>query len=237
MEETSQVQNPLDGTDWGELLRDEFDKLYWKQLQNYVSGQRRLSTVCPPRESVYRALELTQCHETKVVIIGQDPYPGKGEADGLAFSVPCDWGNLPRTLENIRTELRDDGWGVPKHGSLEAWAGRGVLLLNTILTVRAGDRLSHGKRGWEAFTKEVIRVVSRERDPVFVLWGEKAQATRACITGSPHNIIESSHPSNLSARRYCGNSPPFLGSRPFTAANQALAKLDRTGIDWNLPDC
>jgi uracil-DNA glycosylase len=237
MEETRQVQNPLDGTDWGDLLKDEFEKPYWVKLQGYVNGQRRSSNVFPPRDNVYRALELTQCRATKVVIVGQDPYPGRGKADGLAFSVPCDRGQLPDTLENIRTELCDDGWQVPKHGSLESWADRGVLLLNTILTVREGARLSHKNKGWESFTREVIRVVSRERDPVFLLWGVKAQATKAFITGSPNNIIESSHPSNLSARGRCGSSPPFLGSRPFSAANQALARLDRGGIDWNLPDC
>ena len=108
------MQNPLDGTDWGELLKDEFEKPYWKRLQDYVNAQRRSFTVYPPCDQVYRALELTRCHDTKVVIAGQDPYPREGQADGLAFSVPCDWRKLPDTLKNIRTELREDGSAGPR---------------------------------------------------------------------------------------------------------------------------
>jgi uracil-DNA glycosylase len=226
-------ENPLHGTDWGELLEAEFKKPYWMRLQDYVNRQRRLFTIYPPSGMVYRAMELTQCHETKVVIVGQDPYPAKGQADGLAFSVPCDCPKVPDSLKNIRTELRDDGWHVPQHGSLEAWADRGVLLLNAILTVRDGVRLSHEKRGWETFTKEVIRVVAKERDPVFLLWGGKAQAAKRLIAGSPGHILESSHPSNLSARRRCGDSPPFLGSKPFRQANDVL----KAQFDWSLPEC
>ena len=221
-------RNPLRETDWGRLLRPEFAKRYWTDLQKYVETQRSSCRVYPPADKVFRALELTLCDETKVVIVGQDPYHGAGQADGLCFSEPRGV-RRPPSLVKIHQELHDDlGMPTPDHGSLEPWAHRGVLLLNTWLTVRGGKPRSHRGKGWEMFTDEVIRVVSKKSDPVFLLWGKVAQKKKAHIEGSPGHVIETSHPSPFSA--HLG----FLGSGPFSQANQALVASGRDEIDWNL---
>jgi len=226
--------NSVIGTDWDSLLRHEFEKPYWAALQAYVAGERLRNNVYPPHDAVFAALQLTPLAETKVVILGQDPYHGAGQAHGLAFSVPCGV-KIPPSLRNIYKELNNDlGVPVPNHGNLKAWARRGVLLLNTTLTVLAGTARTHRGQGWETFIDEVIWVVDAKADPVvFMLWGDDARKKKKLIK-SRHKVIESSHPSPQSARR---GYPPFLGSKPFSQANEALRSWRLDDIDWTLPDC
>ena len=228
----------MDDCNWEDLAVDFAENL--RETQKRVQHDRaRGFNVYPPESEVFRALELTQCHQTKVVIVGQDPYhgarDGQSQADGLCFSVRPGL-PIPPSLRNIREELRTDQPHVeiPDHGSLEAWASRGVLLLNTILTVREGKARSHARMGWEPFTDQIIRVLSDKRSRVvFMLWGRDAQKKAELIDESRHAIIRSSHPSDLSARRPCGDSPPFLGSRPFSRANEVLG-AGQEGIDWSM---
>ena len=217
-------------TDWNPLLRDQFDAPYWKPLQDFVAAERRAHTVYPPVPDVYAALHLTPYADTRVVILGQDPYHGPRQAHGLCFSVRRGV-KVPPSLANIHKELHDDlGIAVPEHGNLEAWARSGVLLLNTTLTVRAGQAGSHQGRGWETFTDQVIRVVSDKPDPVvFMLWGNAARRKRSLIDTGRHTVIESAHPSPLSAHN------GFFGSRPFSRANDALVAAGRSPVDWD-PD-
>lgn len=217
-------------TDWNPLLRDQFDEPYWAPLQDFVAAERRAHTVYPPAADVWAALHLTSYADTRVVILGQDPYHGPRQAHGLCFSVRRGV-RIPPSLANIHEELRSDlGVAIPDHGNLEAWARNGVLLLNTTLTVRAGQAASHQGHGWETFTDHVIGVVSDKPEPVvFILWGNSARRKRALIDTARHTIIESAHPSPLSARN------GFFGSRPFSRANEALVAAGRQPIDWNLP--
>ena len=177
----------------------------------------------------FRALHLTPYAETKVFILGQDPYHGPGQANGLAFSV-SDGVKIPPSLQNIHKELESDlGIPRPSHGQLEAWALQGVLLLNATLTVRARTAASHQKKGWETFTDQVISAVNEKDDRVvFILWGSTARKKKAIIDMTRHVVIESSHPSPLSAHR------GFFGSRPFSAANEALVAAGRQPVDWTL---
>ncbi len=231
-------RNPLRGTDWDPLLKDEFEQTYWNELMVFVERQRSRYPIYPPAHEVFRALALTSCEQTKVVIVGQDPYHGPGQAHGLCFSVPCGV-RPPPSLEKILMELETDRAVTrPGHGSLEAWAQRGVLLLNTTLTVRRGKPRSHRGRGWERFTDAVIQIVTEQRNPVFLLWGKDAQGKEKLITritGSPAKIIKSSHPSPISAYRPCGDSPPFIDSEPFSKANELLGS--KRQMDWTLPPC
>jgi uracil-DNA glycosylase len=215
-------------TDWNPLLRGEFEKPYWKQLQSFVEDERSRHTVYPSRENVFAALHATPYADVKVLILGQDPYHGPRQAHGLCFSVQRDV-QPPPSLVNIFKELRDDlGVATPPHGNLEAWARRGVLLLNTTLTVRAGQAASHQGKGWETFTDEVIRKVNEKPFVVFVLWGAHARKKKLLIDLKRHAVVESAHPSPLSAHN------GFFGSRPFSKINAALrdARLDE--IDWSL---
>lgn len=216
-------------TDWNPLLRAEFDKPYWRELQHFVAEERRHHAVYPPHDEVFAALRLTSYAETRVMVLGQDPYHGAGQAHGLCFSVRHGV-RIPPSLRNIHTELHDDlGLPIPGHGNLEPWARSGVLLLNTTLTVRAGQAASHQQRGWETFTDEVIRTVDEKPDPiVFVLWGNSARRKTELIDTARHTVIESPHPSPFSARN------GFFGSRPFSRANDALAASGREPIDWDL---
>jgi uracil-DNA glycosylase len=218
-------------TDWNPLLRDEFAKPYWQQLQQFVADERQRRPVYPPADEVFRALHLTSFADTRVVILGQDPYHGAGQAHGLCFSVRRGV-QPPPSLVNIFAELHDDlGLDTPPHGNLEAWARQGVLLLNTCLTVRAGQAGSHHGKGWEAFTDEVLRVVDAKPERVvFILWGAPARKKKALIHGPQHVVIESAHPSPLSARN------GFFGSRPFSRANAALVEAGLPPIDWRLDD-
>ncbi len=217
-------------TDWNPVLRAEFSKQYWKDLQAFVHQERTEHEVFPPHDEVFAALHLTPLAEVKVLILGQDPYHGPGQAHGLCFSVrpPVP---PPPSLQNIFIELEQDlGVSPPGHGSLHHWAGQGVLLLNATLTVRARQAGSHQKRGWETFTDEVIRTVGAKEDlVVFILWGSYARQKKKLIDTARHHVIESPHPSPLSAHR------GFFGSRPFSRANEALAAAGRAPVDWSLP--
>jgi uracil-DNA glycosylase len=216
-------------TDWNPVLRGELSEPYWKALQEFVAEERRRHTVYPTHDAVFRALHLTPYETTRVLILGQDPYHGPGQAHGLSFSVPRGV-RVPPSLANIHAELRSDlGLAAPDHGNLEPWAQRGVLLLNATLTVRAGQAGSHQGKGWETFTDQVIRAVNGKPDRVvFVLWGSSARRKRALIDTSRHAIVESPHPSPLSAHN------GFFGSRPFSKANEALTKAGLPEIDWSL---
>lgn len=213
--------------DWDRDLGDEFGKPYWHELQAFVAHERTHRTVYPPADEVFAALQRTTCGEVKVVILGQDPYHGAGQAHGLAFSVrpPTP---IPPSLRNIDAELASDlGVTPPSHGSLERWADQGVLLLNTTLTVRAGEAASHQGRGWERFTDAVLTAVNANQERVvFMLWGAAARKKRSLVDTSRHVVIESAHPSPLSAQR------GFFGSRPFSRANTALTEAGRSPIDW-----
>ncbi len=215
-------------TDWNPLLRDQFDQPYWKSLQAFIAHERSAHVVYPEPENVFAALHHTSYASTKVVILGQDPYHGPNQAHGLCFSVQR---NVPPppSLVNIFKELRADlDVPVPNHGNLTAWADRGVLLLNTTLTVRAGVAGSHQGKGWETFTDQVIRVVNQKPFVVFVLWGAHARKKRQLIDVSRHAVIEAPHPSPLSAHN------GFFGSRPFSRINAALIAANLSDIDWSL---
>ena len=216
-------------TDWNPVLRGELAKPYWEELQAFVAAERGAHPVYPDHGEVFAALHLTPRAATKVVILGQDPYHGPGQAHGLAFSVRPGV-RPPPSLRNIFIELESDlGIPRPSHGSLEPWARQGVLLLNTTLTVRGGAAASHQGRGWETFTDEVIKAVDTKPERVvFILWGASARRKRALIDTTRHVIVESAHPSPLSA------SNGFFGSRPFSRANAALAEAGRDPVDWRL---
>ena len=218
-------------TDWNPILRDEFSKPYWPILQQFVADERAQGPVFPPHDQVFAALHLTPYAEVKVLILGQDPYHGPRQAHGLCFSVPHGVPQPP-SLQNIFAELRDDlGIEPPSHGNLEGWARQGVLLLNAFLTVRARQAASHRSAGWETFTDEVIRAVSAKPERVvFILWGAFARRKKSLVDLTRHVVIESPHPSPLSAHN------GFFGSKPFSRANAALAAADRQPIDWSLSD-
>lgn len=218
-------------TDWNPLLRGEFAKPYWGELQRFVADERARYPVYPPADEVFAALHRTSYAALKVVILGQDPYHGPGQAHGLCFSVREGIAQPP-SLRNILTELQSDlGLAPPRSGNLERWADQGVLLLNTTLTVRAGKAASHQGHGWETFTDEVIGAVNAKDDTVvFILWGAAAKRKRALIDLDRHVTIESVHPSPLSA------SGGFFGSKPFSRANAALVRAGREPVDWRLDD-
>jgi len=216
-------------TDWNPILKAELDQPYFADLRTFVDEERRRHEVFPPADEVFAALHLTPYAEVKVLILGQDPYHGPGQAHGLCFSVRRGV-DVPPSLQNIYTELESD-LGVPRpdHGNLEAWARQGVLLLNATLTVRARQAASHQKRGWETFTDAVIRAVNDKPERVvFILWGSSARQKKALVDTTRHVVIESPHPSPLSAHR------GFFGSRPFSRTNAALVAAGREPVDWSL---
>lgn len=217
-------------TDWNPILRGEFEKPYWRELQEFVRAERADHAVYPPNDEVFAALHLTPFASVKVLILGQDPYHGAGQAHGLCFSVRPGV-PPPPSLVNIYAEMEAD-LGIPPadHGHLTSWATQGVLLLNTTLTVRARQAASHQKRGWETFTDEVIQAVAAKPDRVvFVLWGAAAGRKKQLIDTSVHAVVQSPHPSPLSAHR------GFFGSRPFSQINELLTEAGREPIDWALP--
>jgi uracil-DNA glycosylase len=218
-------------TDWNPVLRGEFAKPYWQQLQRFVADQRVRHTVFPPEPEVFAALHLTSYADTRVVILGQDPYHGPKQAHGLCFSVRRGVA-VPPSLVNIFKELHTDlGLPIPRHGNLEHWARQGVLLLNTTLTVQAGQAASHQGKGWELFTDEVLRTVNaKQQRVVFLLWGASARKKKSLIDLSRHVVLESAHPSPLSAHN------GFFGSRPFSATNAVLEAAGLEPIDWSLPE-
>jgi uracil-DNA glycosylase len=199
-------------------------------LQDFVAQERARHTVYPPRGQVFTALRLTPYAQVKVLLLGQDPYHGPGQAHGLAFSVAPGVAPPP-SLRNMFKELQTDvGAPPPRDGSLTPWAEQGVLLLNAVLTVRAGEANSHAGRGWEHFTDAVIRAVGHKQEPVvFLLWGRYAQKKRPLIDTARHTVLEGVHPSPLSAKK------GFFGSRPFSRANAALEAAGRTPVHWALP--
>ncbi len=215
--------------DWCPLIGAETKAPYFAALRHYIADQRENHEVYPPPDQVFKALDVTPADAVRVVILGQDPYHDTGQAHGLSFSVRAPT-RPPPSLRNMFKELETDlGIVPPGHGDLTAWARRGVLLLNTVLTVRAHEANSHRRQGWEHFTDAVMRALSAGARPlVFVLWGGPAKKKRALIDVARHRIIESAHPSPLSAYR------GFLGSRPYSAVNAALRELGHAPIDWSL---
>lgn len=215
---------------WRERLADEFGKLYFRDLSAFLARERREQTVFPSVEQTFQALALVPPDGVRVVLLGQDPYHGEGQAHGLAFSVPVGV-KPPPSLRNIFRELSSDmGTSPPGHGCLTAWAEQGVLLLNAVLTVRAHQANSHKGRGWEQWTDAVIRAVSEGTHPVvFLLWGGAAQKKQELIDTNRHSVLTAPHPSPLSAHR------GFFGSRPFSAANAALVEAGRPPITWQRP--
>ena len=219
----------MTATDWNPVLREEFAKPYWAPLQEFVAAERAHHPVYPPKDEVFSCLHLTPHADTRVLILGQDPYHGPKQAHGLCFSVRRGIA-IPPSLVNIYTELRDDlGIETPAHGNLEAWARQGVLLLNTTLTVRGGQAASHSGKGWETFTDRVIEAVDdKDHRVVFIFWGSHARKKKALVDTERHVVIESAHPSPLSARN------GFFGSKPFSRTNAALEAVGLDPIDWRL---
>lgn len=215
--------------DWLEPLKPEFSKLYYRKLYQTVNEEYRTHQIFPPADDIFNAFALTPLHEVKVVILGQDPYHGEGQAHGLCFSVKPDV-EIPPSLVNIYKELQDDcGCEIPNNGYLTKWAKQGVLLLNTVLTVRAHQANSHRGIGWEEFTDAAIRILNEQDRPmVFILWGRPAQMKKSMLTNPNHLIIESPHPSPLSAYR------GFFGSRPFSRTNKFLKEHGIKEIDWQI---
>ncbi|MFK4464907.1 uracil-DNA glycosylase [Bacillus sp. RC252] len=217
--------------DWGPLLGSAFEKEYYQNLANFLKEEYEEHVIYPKKEDIFNALEYTSYENTKVVILGQDPYHGPNQAHGLSFSVQPGI-KTPPSLLNMYKELRDEyGYEIPNNGYLVKWAEQGVLLLNTVLTVRQGEANSHKGKGWEHFTDRVIELLNeREKPVVFILWGRHAQAKKKLITNTNHYIIESVHPSPLSARR------GFFGSKPYSKVNEILSNMDEKEIDWQIPN-
>ena len=217
------------GNDWDQVLKEEFDKPYYQTLRTFLDKEYSSKTIYPIAKYIYTALKLTSYKDTKVVILGQDPYHEPGQAHGLAFSVGKNV-EIPPSLQNIYKELHDDtGCEIPNHGYLIDWAKQGVLLLNTVLTVRAHQANSHKGQGWEYLTDSIIEKLNSKDEPVvFILWGANARSKKSLITSPKHMIIESVHPSPLSA--YNG----FFGSKPFSKTNQFLIKNNINPIDWQI---
>ncbi len=212
---------------WRERLQLEFEKPYFQELTNFVKSEYQSQTVYPPGPEIFRAFDCCSFEELKVVILGQDPYHGAGQANGLCFSVR-EGVRMPPSLQNIFKEIHSDlGKPVPSNGSLERWAKQGVLLLNATLTVRASSPGSHQQKGWELFTDEVIKIISGKKESVvFILWGAYAQKKGEVIDKTKHLILKSAHPSPFSAHN------GFFGSRPFSKANDYLRSQGLTEIDW-----
>lgn len=215
--------------DWDFILKDEFEKEYFKDIKSFLDKSYKEKNIFPPREEIFRALELSSYSNTKVVILGQDPYYNLGQAQGLAFSVNTGV-KLPPSLRNIYKELEMDlGIKPSTNGSLVFWADQGVLLLNSSLTVEEKKPNSHKNIGWQIFTDKIISILNEREEPlVFVLWGNFAKSKKSLITNSRHLIIESAHPSPLSARR------GFFGSRPFSKINRFLRENNIKEIDWKI---
>ena len=215
--------------DWLDALKGEFSKPYYKKLFETVNQEYRTHRVYPPADDIFNAFHLTPLKDVKVVILGQDPYHGDGQAEGLSFSVKPGV-DIPPSLVNIYQELHDDlGCTIPSHGNLVKWAEQGVLLLNTVLTVRAHQANSHQGHGWEQFTDAVIEAVNAQDRPiVFLLWGRPAQQKASMLTNPQHLILKAPHPSPLSAYR------GFFGCRHFSQTNEFLEKNGLAPIDWQI---
>jgi uracil-DNA glycosylase len=216
---------------WLPIVGAELEKPYYCELESLLASERQVHSIFPSDDAVFHALELTPFDQARVVILGQDPYHDVGRANGLAFSVQPGV-KLPASLRNIFKELQDDlGFPISRNGCLECWANQGVLLLNTVLTVRAHVANSHRGKGWEAFTDAIIaRLGNRTEPTIFVLWGKPAQTKKKLIDTERHAVIESAHPSPLSAHG------GFFGSKPFSKINQALRAWGQPEIDWAIRD-
>lgn len=220
---------PVIHESWKAALSDEFDKPYFSDLKKFLLEEKSTFTIYPPGSLIFNAFNQTPFDQVKVVLLGQDPYHGPGQAHGLCFSVPQGIA-APPSLVNIFQELHNDmGLPVPSHGNLEAWARQGVLLLNATLTVRANKPLSHQGKGWETFTDRVIQVLSeKKKGLVFLLWGRNAKAKEQFIDGSKHFILKAAHPSPFSA------DSGFFGCRHFSKTNEILQKQSLSPIDWRI---
>lgn len=216
------------GNDWDALLKGEFEKPYYLSIRQFLKNEYSTRTIFPPMHDIFNALKYTPFENTKVVILGQDPYHEPGQAHGLSFSVKKGV-KIPPSLVNIYKELNTDvGMKIPNHGELTSWATQGVLLLNATLTVRQGQANSHQKIGWATFTDNVIKLLNEsERPIVFLLWGGNARSKKAYITGKHHLVLESVHPSPLSA--FGG----FFGCKHFSKANAFLESTNQAPINWN----
>lgn len=215
--------------DWDEILKDEFKKEYYLKLREFLKAEYRSREIFPNMYDIFNALKLTSYKDTKVLILGQDPYHDIGQAHGLAFSVKPGI-KTPPSLLNIYKEIKDEyGYDIPSSGYLESWSKQGVLLLNTVLTVRAHQPNSHKNMGWEIFTDEIIKILNRREEPViFVLWGANARSKKQFIDTKKHFVLEAPHPSPLSAHR------GFFGCNHFKKINDILGSLGKDAIDWRV---
>lgn len=216
--------------DWLAPMEAEFKKPYYRQLYQFVKEEYSNTTVYPPSEDIFNAMHFTPLGKVKVLILGQDPYHEPNQAHGLSFSVPVDQKNIPPSLQNIYKELNLDlGCYIPNNGYLKKWADQGVLLLNTVLTVRAHQAFSHQGKGWEQFTDAIIAAVNEQDRPiVYLLWGKPAQSKMAMLNNPKHLILTAPHPSPLSAHR------GFMGCRHFSKANEFLIANGEKPIDWQI---
>ncbi|MBR0270995.1 MAG: uracil-DNA glycosylase [Methanobrevibacter sp.] len=217
------------GNDWDSVLTEEFEKEYFKEIEEFIEREYSSKTIYPPKEDIYNAFEFTPLGNVKVVILGQDPYHEKGQAHGLAFSTP-EGRPIPRSLKNIFKEIQAEyNYPIPDSGCLEKWAKQGVFLLNTVLTVREGEANSHSDCGWQTFTDNVIRILNEQTQPiVFMLWGKQAEKKTELLTNPNHLVLTTSHPSPFSVRR------GFFGCNHFKMANEFLKKNNIEEIDWKL---
>lgn len=222
------MTNPLKN-DWKDALDEEFKKPYYQNLRTFLKDEYATQQVFPPMSDIFNALHYTALRDVKVLLLGQDPYHDVNQAHGLSFSVLPGQG-IPPSLQNIYKELQSDlGCTIPEHGYLKKWAEQGVLLLNTVLTVRAHQANSHKNRGWEELTDAIIKLINQEDRPLVVfLWGRPAQTKSILLNNPNHLILKAPHPSPLSSYR------GFFGSKPFSQANDFLASHGVSGIDWQL---
>jgi len=215
--------------DWKDLLEDEFKKDYYLNLRKFLINEYKTKTIYPDMYDIFNALHFTDYKDVKVVILGQDPYHGPNQAHGLSFSVKPEVG-IPPSLVNIYKELNSDlNCYIPNNGYLKKWSMQGIMLLNTVLTVRAHNPNSHRNMGWEHFTDKIISLLDKRKDPiVFILWGKNAQSKQALINNPIHHIIKAPHPSPLAAYR------GFFGSKPFSKTNKFLKSIGKDPIDWQI---
>ncbi|MDY2911399.1 MAG: uracil-DNA glycosylase [Agathobacter sp.] len=216
--------------DWSLALKDEFNKPYYRDLYRFVKEEYSTRVVYPPADDIFNALHLTPLKDVKVLILGQDPYHNEHQAHGLSFSVLPDQKDIPPSLQNIYKELQEDlGCYIPNNGYLKKWADQGVLMLNTVLTVRAHEPNSHQGRGWENFTDAIIQAVNQKDEPVvYMLWGKPAQSKIPMLTNPKHLILKAPHPSPLSAYR------GFFGCKHFSKCNEFLSQNGLEPIDWQI---
>lgn len=216
--------------DWKPSLKSEFEKEYYSKLGEFIEKEYETQVIYPKKDEIFQAFQLTPLHKVRVVILGQDPYHNENQAHGLCFSIQKSQKMIPPSLQNIYKELHSDlGCDIPNHGNLKSWAEQGVLLLNTVLTVRAHEANSHKNRGWENFTDAVIKVLNQENRPiVFLLWGRPAMEKKKLLDNPKHLILTAPHPSPLSAYR------GFFGCGHFSKTNAFLKKYYEKEIDWQI---